>query len=70
MIDQIVEKGHNVGLKKQILAAGDSKALDTIIIETNSLEVVQRQLGEFSGQHKQQQDVNSSRSQSTARRQQ
>ncbi|XP_030767526.1 uncharacterized protein K02A2.6-like [Sitophilus oryzae] len=49
LIDQIVEKGCNLELRKKILAVGDSMTLEMIINEANSLESVTRQLGEFSG---------------------
>lgn len=58
LIDQIVEKGNCVELRKKILAVGDTITLDKLISEANSLEVVKRQLGEFSGNPGPIQEVN------------
>lgn len=47
IIDQIAEKGNSTELRKKILKIGDSVSLDQIIIEANTLEVVNNQLNQF-----------------------
>lgn len=46
LIDQIVEKGNSIELRKKILSVGDTITLDQIIYEAN-VEVVGRQLEDF-----------------------
>lgn len=47
LIDQITEKCILAELRKKILTAGDSFSLEDIIKEANTLETVNRQLGEL-----------------------
>lgn len=47
IIDQIAEKGSSTELRKKILKMGDDITLNQIIIEANTLELVNQQLNQF-----------------------
>nr|XP_049699503.1 uncharacterized protein LOC110376634 [Helicoverpa armigera] len=48
LIDQIIEKCSSEELRKKVLRAGEKITLTEVITEANTLEVVERQLGDFS----------------------
>lgn len=48
LIDQIIEKCSSEELRKKLLRAGEKITLTEVITEANTLEVVERQLGDFS----------------------
>ncbi|CAH2106929.1 unnamed protein product [Euphydryas editha] len=47
LIDQITEKCRSVELRKKILMLGDTVTIEKIIVEANTLEMVERQLHEY-----------------------
>ncbi|XP_038221597.1 uncharacterized protein K02A2.6-like [Zerene cesonia] len=54
LIDQIIEKCSSEELRKKVLRAGEKITLTEVITEANTLEVVERQLGDFSQKGKDQ----------------
>ncbi|XP_050678468.1 uncharacterized protein LOC126974842 [Leptidea sinapis] len=54
LIDQIIEKCSSEELRKKVLRAGEKITLSEVINEANTLEVVERQLGDFSQKGKDQ----------------
>ncbi|KAJ8735710.1 hypothetical protein PYW07_007330 [Mythimna separata] len=58
LLDQITDRCSSEELRKKILKNGDKMTLEDVIAEANALEVINRQLEDFSQKQKRNQDVN------------
>lgn len=58
LVDQITEKCVSMELRKRILQMGDDAILEKIIVEANALEIINRQLEEFSTTRNKLQEIN------------